>query len=193
MGKKFAAFDEQGNIVAQYDSVDSPVPKGLTSVVELTDEQYRRWTNEPTRWYLPEGVFTAAPAPSDEYLLSLAKAVRIAELAEACRAEIHAGFSSSALDSPFVYPANDVDQQNLSASVLDSLMPGIASDWTTPFWCADAAGAWAFREHTAAQIQQVARDAKTAILSATARRIALTERVNACVTQAEVSVVAWNG
>ncbi|WP_431819610.1 phage tail protein [Burkholderia sp. F1] len=39
MGKKFAAFDAQGNITAFYDSVDSPVPQGV-SVIGISNEQW---------------------------------------------------------------------------------------------------------------------------------------------------------
>lgn len=40
MGQKFAAFDAQGNITAFYDSVESPVPNGL-SAVRIDNEQWR--------------------------------------------------------------------------------------------------------------------------------------------------------
>lgn len=39
MGQKFAAFNAQGNITAFYDSVDSPVPDGL-SAVGIGNEQW---------------------------------------------------------------------------------------------------------------------------------------------------------
>lgn len=192
MGKKFAEYDQQGNIIAQYDSVDSPVPDGVENVVELTADQYATWANAPARWYAPNGVFTESPVPSDEYVLNLVKAGRVAELADACRAAICAGFSSNALGAAHTYPANDVDQQNLSASVLDSLIPGIPSDWTTPYWCADATGEWAFRAHTAAQIQQVGRDSKVAILAAMTKNVTLAAQVKAAKTVAEVQAIAWS-
>ena len=40
MGQKFASFDAQGKIVAFYDSVDSPVPSGVQSVVEISEAQW---------------------------------------------------------------------------------------------------------------------------------------------------------
>lgn len=36
MGQKFAAYDSSGNIVAFYDSIDSPAPSGV-SVVKISD------------------------------------------------------------------------------------------------------------------------------------------------------------
>ncbi|KWD85039.1 phage tail protein [Burkholderia ubonensis] len=44
MGKKYAAFDAQGNITAFYDSVDSPAPQGV-SVIGISDEQWRDLIN----------------------------------------------------------------------------------------------------------------------------------------------------
>lgn len=40
MGQKIAAFDTQGNINAYYDDIDSPIPNGVTNVIEITDTQY---------------------------------------------------------------------------------------------------------------------------------------------------------
>ncbi|KVP51455.1 phage tail protein [Burkholderia ubonensis] len=39
MGQKYAAFDAQGNITAFYDSVDSPVPQGV-SAIGIGNEQW---------------------------------------------------------------------------------------------------------------------------------------------------------
>ncbi|KVD31056.1 phage tail protein [Burkholderia ubonensis] len=44
MGKKYAAFDAQGNITAFYDSADSPAPQGV-SVIGISDEQWRDLIN----------------------------------------------------------------------------------------------------------------------------------------------------
>ncbi|KVO49974.1 phage tail assembly chaperone [Burkholderia stagnalis] len=40
MGKKQAAYDASGNIVAFYDTVDSPAPVGA-NVVDITDDEWR--------------------------------------------------------------------------------------------------------------------------------------------------------
>ncbi|HDR9032696.1 TPA: tail fiber assembly protein [Burkholderia vietnamiensis] len=44
MGQKFAAFDERSNVTAFYDSVDSPVPNGV-SVVKISDEVWLNLIN----------------------------------------------------------------------------------------------------------------------------------------------------
>ena len=110
----------------------------------------------------------------------------------ACQASIYAGFSSSALGSAHTYPAKDTDQQNLTASVLASLMPGLASNWTTPFWCADSNGDWAYVDHSAAQIQQVGQDGKTAILAALSKNQTLAAQVMAATTVAQVQAIVWS-
>ena len=51
---------------------------------------------------------------------------------------------------PVVTLGRTAKQANLIASVTDSLMADDALGWRTQFWCADAAGAWEFRDHTVA-------------------------------------------
>ena len=100
-------------------------------------------------------------------------------LAAACQAAIYAGFISSALGAAHTYPAKDRDQNNLAASVLASILPGIPAGWTTPLWCVDAAGVWAYVPHTAAQVQQVGIDGKAAIVACLLRNQALATQVMA--------------
>jgi hypothetical protein len=96
-----------------------------------------------------------------------------------------------ALGAAYTYPAKDTDQQNLASSVLASLMPANATGWTTPFWCADANGNWAFVNHTVAQIQQVGIDGKTAILSAMGKNATLAAQVMAATTLEAVQAITW--
>lgn len=119
-----------------------------------------------------------------------AKAARAAAIRGACQAAIYAGFESSALGSPHLYPSLDKDQANLSASVLASLLPGLSPGWTTPFWCA-IDDVWSFWPHTAAQIQQVGMDAKAAILAHMAKNAQLAALVEAATTIAQVNEVQW--
>lgn len=98
-------------------------------------------------------------------------------LTKACRQQIFSGFESSALGAAHTYPSKETDQANLQASVLASLFPGLPVDWTTPFWCCDAAGLWSLKPHTVAQIQQVGLDGKAAILSCIQRNEQLQQQV----------------
>lgn len=124
------------------------------------------------------------------------KADKVTELSTDCQAQIYAGFDSAALGASYHYPAKDKDQTNLSGSVVASLLPNLATDWTTPFWCLDAAGNWAFMDHTAAQIQQVGVDAKAAILDALAKNKSLVDQVMAIAdddpdADAKIAAIAW--
>lgn len=136
-------------------------------------------------WQEVTGNWPPAPALSD------VKTARVALLSDACAAQIYAGFQSSALGTVHTYPANDKDQANLSSSVVASLLPALAANWTTPFWCMDSAGNWAFVPHTAAQIQQVGIDGKAAIVAALERNAALAAQVMAATTATGVEAVVW--
>ena len=122
--------------------------------------------------------------------LSDAKAAQSNLINMACRAEIYAGFDSSALGSLHHYPAKAQDQSNLVASVTDSLLPSNPADWTTPFWC-ESAGAWDYVPHTAAQIQQAGADGKSAILSALGKNEMLQRQIQAATTIEQVQGVVW--
>jgi hypothetical protein len=75
--------------------------------------------------------------------------------------------------------------------VTASLIPGLAPDWTTPFWAMDSAGTWAYREHTAAQIQQVGQDGKAQIAAALLLNSELEAQVNAAMDAATVNAIHW--
>ena len=123
--------------------------------------------------------------------LQQAKTAQLAILSASCQAQIYAGFQSSALGTVHTYPAKDKDQSNLAASVLASMYPDLPSNWTTPFWCCDSNGVWAFVPHTSAQIQQVGVDGKVAIVSALQKNAALQAQVRAANTVADVEAVTW--
>lgn len=190
MGQKFAAYDATGAILAFYDSVDSPPPGGVT-VLEIADSEWQTCISTPG-YTVRAGALVAPAPPTASELLTQAQATQIATLDAACKTAIYSGFVSSALGAAHKYPALDTDQQNLSASVLASLMPGIGSGWTTPFWCCDSAGSWAYVEHSAAQIQQVGQDGKAAILTAIAKKVQLAAQVSTAATIDAVRAVVWS-
>ncbi|MFM0060628.1 hypothetical protein PQR64_33895 [Paraburkholderia phytofirmans] len=191
MGQKYAAYDANGNITAFYDSIDSPVPAEVANVLKLTDAQWQACINEPGKWCAPAGVLTAVPAPSVAQQLASAQAAQIAALSASCAAAIVAGFTSTALGSVYTYPSKLTDQQNLSASVLASLMPGLPANWMTPFWCEDAGGNWSFVSHTAQQIQRVGQDGKEAILACIEKNQTLVEEAKKATSIEDVLAVDW--
>lgn len=109
-------------------------------------------------------VIVPAPIPSAEELLAQAQVAQGALINAACAAAITAGFQSAALGAHYTYPSKLTDQTNLNTNVVASLMPNLPADWTTEQICVDENGNWAYLPHTAAQIQHVGNDCKTAIL-----------------------------
>jgi len=119
------------------------------------------------------------------------RAHRTEQMRVACEQQIVAGFMCSALGEAHLYPAKVQDQANLIASVTDSLMAGSDPDWRTQFWCADVAGGWEFRDHTVAQIQQVGKTGKAAILMAMGKNELLRRQIDAAMTAAEIEAITW--
>lgn len=104
-----------------------------------------------------------APAPAPKTFDEL-KAAKSKEIVDCCDAACVMGVVSNALGAPHLYPTKVLDQQNLSASVVDSLLTHPVG-WTTPHMCMDTANSvWAYRPHTVAQIQQAGSDVKAGIL-----------------------------
>jgi hypothetical protein len=108
-----------------------------------------------------------------------------------CKAVIGGGYKSDALGHDHSYPSKGTDQINMVASCTDSLNPDNSPDWTTPFWCANAANEWAFREHTAVQIRKAGRDGKAAIVNYQLKNQRLLDQVALATTAEELEAIAW--
>lgn len=125
----------------------------------------------PQGGFFPVALFTARGGNLDDVEpwrpfagdVAAAKAAKNAALNAVAAARIVAGFTSSALGAPHVYPSNETDQQNLTAQVVASMLPNLPGNWTTLQICGDENGVWTYRPHTVAQIQQVGLDGKTRI------------------------------
>jgi len=130
-------------------------------------------------------------SPSSGSSIEDVKAERIQALSTECERAIVSGYTSSALGEPHSYPCAIKDQINMSGSVLDSLMPGLPSDWNTPFWCAPAGGEWSYRPHTAAEIQQAGRDGKAHVISCQQKLKDLSAAVAQAATADAVAAIAW--
>jgi hypothetical protein len=63
--------------------------------------------------------------------------------------------------------------------------------WTTKFWCANAAGDWAFTPHTAAEMRQVGLDGLSSVSSMLEQNSALQLQVLAAITVEAVQSIAW--
>ncbi|MEO9385607.1 DUF4376 domain-containing protein [Chromobacterium phragmitis] len=188
MGQKIAAFNESGEITAFYDSIDSP-PKDGENVISITDEQWQTCLSQPG-WTVVDGMLFAPVPPSEAEQLRLAQRIQRQRLQAACELAIIAGFASTALGArPNAYGSQLTDQNNLLSAL--SAAQGQPASWSMPLWCADEKGEWAFRPHTAAQVQSVNRDwlaFRTALQQRYAERVS---RVQAAVTAQAVQEVAW--
>ncbi|ENN86087.1 hypothetical protein RHSP_32146 [Rhizobium freirei PRF 81] len=156
---------------------------GATMVSEIRDE------NDAITGYEVEPDIDVSSY--QERALSMAKADRIDILNGACAAAILGGFQSSALGSSYSYPSAIKDQINLMGSVTDSLLPDLPNGWTTPFWCADKDGIWAFRSHDGVQIQQAGADGKAHVIDCQKKLAQLTDAVNASASLDAVAAIIW--
>lgn len=136
-----------------------------------------------------EGRPIAVPVPPPS--LDDLRASAVKAITGACNAQIVGGFISAALGAPHLYPSKATDQLNLTANVVSSIMPGVGPGWMTPQLCADASGAWAYRPHSAAQIQTVGVDAKAAIAACLLRKDALIAEIEAADSAEDIAAVSW--
>ena len=131
------------------------------------------------------------PYGLDLWPQTLTVAEAIGALTDACAECIVGGFRSAALGAEHIYPSRQTDQINLMGSVTGSLLPDLPSDWTTPFWCADEAGVWAFRAHTAAQIQQAGAAGKAHVVACQAALAELSAAVLAAPSEEALRQILW--
>jgi hypothetical protein len=178
-----------GRVVGFLDSVTMPVMADPAFIAHALVERVAHWptAESPTaELWIENGVLRwHDPATLDQRRAALAD-----EISFACRAHIEQGFVCTALGGPFLYPAKAQDQANLNGSVTDSLLFTEDPDWVTPFWCADEAGAWDFRMHTRAQIQQVGRAGKASILAAMQKN-ELLQRQIAAASAEQLPAITW--
>jgi hypothetical protein len=119
------------------------------------------------------------------------KASKKAAILNECNVSCIAGFLSSALGTDHLYASQVLDQMNLNANVVDSLLPHPVG-WTTMHVCQEVStGEWAYRAHTAAQIQQAGSDVKAGILTALLRNAILQSQIDLATTQPQLDAIVW--
>ncbi|CAG9244899.1 conserved hypothetical protein [Paraburkholderia caribensis] len=135
MGQKLAAYDSTGAVVAFYDSVDSPVPQGVTAIA-ITDAQWQTCISNPG-WTVATGALVA-PAPPTAAELAAQALIQSAQLALAIGLKI-ASTSTPALNS--TYAVDQLSQSDIIA-IETSLNAGKGfPGGSTTFSYPDAAGA----------------------------------------------------
>lgn len=187
MGQKYATVDLVGNITAFYDSVDSPIPAGVTGTVEISDEDWQTAINTPG-CRIEAGALLVPTPPTPSELLVAAQAAQSTKIQAACSAAIVKGFTSSALGVAHTYPSTMTDQINLQSSV--AVSGGQPSTWTTLLWCASADG-WAMTPHTSAQLQQVNDDWVTYRQGIQKRYADLVSAINSATSISGVRNINW--
>lgn len=137
----------------------------------------------------------AGNTPEPEVTLQESKDDKIAELQTACEQAITSGFTSSALGSKHIYPSTQLDQHNMDACIISSLIPNLPSGWTTEFTCIPVANKnnieWPLKAHTVAQIQQAGLDGKKWILAQRKQFKAFKAQVKNLATNQDVQAVTW--
>ncbi|MBU9629923.1 hypothetical protein KTE60_11570 [Burkholderia multivorans] len=181
MGQKLAAYDAKGNIVAFYDTIDSPAPADA-NVIEISDAQWQTCINEQGQWHVLNGVLAQIPPPSAAQLLSSSQAARNAVLNAACSTAIMSGFSSSALGPTYNYPSTLTDQTNQN-TVAQCASGGL-------LWC-ETAGSWSFKQHTQSQAQAVVASFSAWLNKCQQQLVDLTNQVNAATSVSAVESIIW--
>ena len=170
---------------------------GIMSKGTQDDSTWTAYDVPDATWLYLDGnnnIQSYTQAQIDAVALASDRAAQSAIVYKACADAITGGFTSSALGSPYTYPSNTTDQQNLAANVLSSLLPAAqVSGWTTPQVCATQATppVWAYLPHTGAQIQQVGNDGKAWIMSCLLKNKSLQDQIQLATTSAAVQVIAW--
>ncbi|MEQ0775886.1 hypothetical protein ABLT15_26630 [Paraburkholderia tropica] len=182
MGQKYAAYDASGTLAGFYDSVDSPVPDGV-SVVEITDAEWLTAIQTGAIGYtVVGGALTPPAAKTDAELLADAQATQKSTLYASCAAAIVDGFTSDALGTSHNYPSAVTDQQNQN-SVANSTAGGL-------LWC-ETGDVWSFSQHTQAQAQTVVSDFAVWLNACQSQLVTLSASVAAATTVAAVQAIVW--
>jgi hypothetical protein len=182
--------------------LDPPAPAPETAAVydlvagewlTLPDHRGQRWWRDQVPVYVldedlgrdPEAEgLTREPGPMP---LAVARESKRLEMDAACAKAITGGFVSEALGDPHRYGNSLTDQVNLLGSVLAVTLGATSS----PLTCRSAAGEWALRPHTAAQVVTVGEDGKAWVVACRERLAVLRAQIEAATTAAEVLALAW--
>lgn len=118
------------------------------------------------------------------------KLSRRESVAAACAAAIQGGVVCNALGSYHTYPTTMTDQHNLDGTVLAASIDG-DDGGPYKFWCADSSGAWARRDHSAAQIIAVGKAVRAHVVAQQDRYEAKLGEIDAATTAEEIATIVW--
>jgi hypothetical protein len=154
MGQKFAAYNASDAIIAFYDSEDSPVPAGVTSVIEITDAQWQACLATPG-YTVVSGSLVAPPLPT-------AAQLAVQATTKAAWTMLGTGISITSTGTPALngtYAVDQLSQMDIIA-IETSLNAGKGfPGGTTTFSYPDASGAMhAFSEGNFTDFAAAVRD-----------------------------------
>jgi len=187
----YVTYQAEGIPISQFGTGSPPVG---SNYISISAAQLATVEANPGAWCVIGSALSNYSAPAAEQLAAAQKS-QIKMISAGCATTIVSGFTSSALGAAYAYPSKEGgenhDQINLIGAYGNSLNPANASTWTTKFWCCDASGSWAFRAHTAAQIQQVFSDGAARKIACIEQNAALSAQVMAAADVASVQAIVW--
>lgn len=125
-----------------------------------------------------------------ELPLDILKQRKREELSIACEQAIESGIDNNALGTTHHYPTTKLDQQNMNGIWSTAQERGIAGE-PYKFWCDDGTGAWARRNHTAAQLSTAALAVADHVIVQQDKYETKLAEVDAAVDQAALDLVIW--
>jgi hypothetical protein len=125
MGQKQAAYDANGNIVAFYDTVDSPAPQGA-AVIDITEAEWQFCISNQGSKIVSNGALADAPPVDPAVLLAAAQA--------AVKAQIRAHRDDLLLLTPFngkTFQTDLTSKIQIMNVVGAGSLPAYATYWRT--------------------------------------------------------------
>lgn len=190
-------LDENGNLVWEQEPIlyvpPSQFPSDMIPIPVPEGFNHPKW--DGGKWVEGKDI---------NILLENARKTQIELISNSCQSICYSGFESSALGDIHNYPSSTIDQSNLSSAVLSAMvkkqqvkdllsviLPTMYSKWTTPFWCADGNGDWAYVPHTANEIIQVSKDYQAFILANVDKKHLLEDQIKNSNSIEEIMAISW--
>ena len=128
------------------------------------------------------GIQTRAVVTLDE-----ARSMKKSLMKKTASERIQSGIESDVLGAVHTYPTTITDQQNLAGLAQQASIDGLGAK----YWCADDAGLWARRQHTADQLIQLGREVIAHVQAQQDRYETLLGQIDAASTVEEIEAIAW--
>lgn len=186
MGQKYAAYNTTGDIVAFYDSIDSPVPVGVNTI-EITDAQWQICISSQPPYTVASGALVAPVAPTAAQLLEAAQSAQIATLNAAYQTAINAPVSfTNAAGTAATFNQDATAKGNLQDALLASEKSGV---WSINLWLTTSGTP--VTPFTYADLQGLAAAMDAVDAPDYQQLLTLISQVNAATTITAVQAIVW--